>query len=270
MGNSNSSANNTQPPEPDDGPSVSASNCPVVSDSRGPVYNVYNQRIDTDACPVILDPRNNMPTEPNQRPIAGQKKHISTQRLPSNIPKGGTETTWVYPSPQMFYNALHRKNKADDVEEDDMEAVVHAHNTMNELTWARVQQWEALHRCRNVKLRRFLGRPDELSPLARLQSWMGGQLPFDRHDWYLDRCGEEVRYVIDFYFHEDKAGTPEAFTIRARPAVDSLEAVLDRVKMKIYTTCAKYGLPCPITGHPSSVASRSPSSDQNPEQSQPA
>jgi hypothetical protein len=47
------------------------------------------------------------------------------------------------------------------------------------------------------------------SPLARLQSWMGGQLPFDRHDWYLDRCGEEVRYVIDFYFHEDKAGTPE-------------------------------------------------------------
>jgi hypothetical protein len=47
MGNSNSSANNTQPPEPEDGPSVSASNCPVVSDSRGPVYNVYNQRIDT-------------------------------------------------------------------------------------------------------------------------------------------------------------------------------------------------------------------------------
>lgn len=41
----------------------------------------------------------------------------------------------------------------------------------------------------------------------------------------------------------------QAFTIRARPAIDSAEAVLDRVKMKIYTTCAKYGLPCPITGH---------------------
>ena len=38
---------------------------------------------------------------------------------------------------------------------------------------------------------------------------MGGQLPFDRHDWYVDRCGQEVRYVIDFYFHEEKAGTPE-------------------------------------------------------------
>ena len=34
-------------------------------------------------------------------------------------------------------------------------------------------------------------------------------MPFDRHDWYVDRCGKEVRYVIDFYFNEDKAGTPE-------------------------------------------------------------
>jgi len=53
------------------------------------------------------------------------------------------------------------------------------------------------------------------SPLARLQSWLGGQLPFDRHDWYLDRCGEEVRYVIDFYFHEEKAGTPEVLLSRS-------------------------------------------------------
>ncbi len=38
---------------------------------------------------------------------------------------------------------------------------------------------------------------------------MGGPLPFDRHDWTVDRCGKEVRYVIDFYFDDDKAGTPE-------------------------------------------------------------
>ena len=25
----------------------------------------------------------------------------------------------------------------------------------------------------------------------------------------MDRCGQEVRYVIDFYFHEHAAGTPE-------------------------------------------------------------
>jgi hypothetical protein len=38
---------------------------------------------------------------------------------------------------------------------------------------------------------------------------VGRPLPFDRHDWYVDRCGKEVRYVIDFYFDEDKAGTRE-------------------------------------------------------------
>lgn len=47
------------------------------------------------------------------------------------------------------------------------------------------------------------------SPLARLRSWLGGPEPFDRHDWTLDRCGRDVRYVIDFYFNDDKAGTPE-------------------------------------------------------------
>ena len=47
------------------------------------------------------------------------------------------------------------------------------------------------------------------SPLARVAAWRTGHMPFDRHDWYVDRCGKEVRYVIDFYFNEDKAGTPE-------------------------------------------------------------
>lgn len=42
------------------------------------------------------------------------------------------------------------------------------------------------------------------SPQAQIRGWFGGMLPFDRHDWYVDRCGTEVRYIIDFYFHEDK------------------------------------------------------------------
>lgn len=46
------------------------------------------------------------------------------------------------------------------------------------------------------------------SPLARVSSWFGAQLPFDRHDWWVDRCGREVRYVIDFYYNEDLGGTP--------------------------------------------------------------
>lgn len=135
-----------------------------------------------------------------------------------------------------------------------MEAVVHAHNSMNEITWREVWTWEQLHRdeCNSPALLRFLGRPDDLSPLARVRSWLGGPLPFDRHDWYVNRCGTEVRYIIDFYFDEDKAGSPDAFEIVVRPALDSPGAALDRVKMTIYKSFAAYGLPCPITGHRSS------------------
>jgi hypothetical protein len=50
---------------------------------------------------------------------------------------------------------------------------------------------------------------DPRSPLARIRGWLGGPLPFDRHDWVVDRCGDEVRYIIDFYYSDDKAGTPE-------------------------------------------------------------
>ena len=45
-----------------------------------------------------------MPMEPNQQPFPGQRKYISVEREASTIPKGGTASTWVYPSPQMFYN----------------------------------------------------------------------------------------------------------------------------------------------------------------------
>jgi hypothetical protein len=39
------------------------------------------------------------------------------------------------------------------------------------------------------------GRPQEYSPKARLLNLLGYKLPFDRHDWIVDRCGEEVRWV---------------------------------------------------------------------------
>lgn len=248
MGNANSS--------PQENSTTTADPCPV----QGKSYNVYNQIIvpgeKTDE-ENLLDPRNNMPLEANQTPCPGQKELLSTERIQSTIPKGGTDTTWTYPSPQMFYNALKRKGKGEDVVEKDMDSVVAAHNTMNEITWKEVWVWETLHRdsCSHPSLLRFLGRPDDLSPLARIRSWFGGPLPFDRHDWYIDRCGKEVRYVIDFYFDEDKAGSTDAFEIVVRPALDSPGALLDRVKMQIYTTCAAYGLPCPITGHSSRSSS---------------
>jgi len=150
----------------------------------------------------------------------------------------------------MVFNALKRKGKGDDVTEDDMDGFIAAHNAMNEASWKRVALWEALHagECAKPMLLRFQGKPHDLSPLAWARKAAGGLEPFDRHDWVVDRCGKEVRYVIDFYFHEHKAGTPEAFEIVTRPALDSFEAALDRAKMAIYTQFADWGLPCPVTG----------------------
>jgi len=38
-----------------------------------------------------------------------QPFELPTERQKSNIPKAGTDETWVYPSPQMFWNAMLRK-----------------------------------------------------------------------------------------------------------------------------------------------------------------
>lgn len=97
------------------------------------------------------------------------------ERVKSNIPKGGTDDTWLYPSPQMFYNSLMRKGKGDGVSESEVQVVVAVHNYMNERTWAEVQRWEKLHEsdCSEPKLLRFTGRPDELSPKARFWSLLG-------------------------------------------------------------------------------------------------
>ena len=75
----------------------------------------------------------------------------------------------------MFLNALSRKNKADDVTEQDAESMVAIHNNMNERTWAEVLRWESMHwaTCPDPKLLRFKGRPDELSPLAYAKTLTG-------------------------------------------------------------------------------------------------
>jgi hypothetical protein len=105
--------------------------CPVLTPQgqgngyKNPaVYNVYSQRInDPDASAArnplqslrntdVLDPRNNMPLEANQLPCPGQRKPLSTQRVASTIPKGGTDSTWLFPSPQMVFNGKLSKQDA--------------------------------------------------------------------------------------------------------------------------------------------------------------
>ena len=55
-------------------------------------------------------------------------------------------------------------------------------------------------------------------------------MPFDRHDWVVDRAGEDVRYVVDFYSGKKEEGKPVAVHIDARPALDSVGALVDRLR----------------------------------------
>lgn len=119
---------------------ASAGASPPRAGSRfsGPVFNVYSQEI---------DPKNMMPA-PNQSPAPGQTEPLPVERVKSTIPKGGVDGNWLYPSPQMFYNSLVRKHKAENVEVKDVNIVVSIHNEMNERTWGLVREWEAMHaRC---------------------------------------------------------------------------------------------------------------------------
>ena len=54
--------------------------------------------------------------------------------------------------------------------------------------------------------------------------------PFDRHDWIIDRIGEHVRYITDYYDIGDDYGykTGEFVELDVRPAFDSVGSVVDR------------------------------------------
>ncbi|XP_029473418.1 cytochrome c-type heme lyase isoform X3 [Rhinatrema bivittatum] len=154
-----------------------------------------------------IDPRNLMPP-PNQLPAPDQPFPLSTVREESTIPMAFSEKNWVYPSEQMFWNAMLRKGwrwKDDDMKAEDMSNIIKIHNVNNEQAWKEILKWEALH----TKY----------------------ELPFDRHDWIVDRCGTQVRYVIDYYDGGEVNKDFQFAILDVRPAFDSLTAVWDRMKV---------------------------------------
>lgn len=115
-----------------------------------------------------------------------------------------------------------------------MNHIIKIHNINNEHAWQEVLKWEALHakECGNPKLKSFGGKATDFSPRARFRGLMGYQLPFDRHDWIIDRCGREVRYVIDYYDCGPVDPNTHKFAVLdVRPAIDSADAVWDRMKV---------------------------------------
>lgn len=80
-----------------------------------------------------------------------------------------------------------------------------------------------------------MGKPTEYSPKAKIMNTLGWSvLPFDRHDWVVDRDGKEVRYVIDFYSGQPEPGRPLSVYLDVRPALDSVEGLVDRVRWQFH------------------------------------
>ena len=152
-------------------------------------------------------------------------------RLPG---KDFNEDTWTFPSHQRFYNAM--KKKGWNAAEIDIPYIVSIHNTINQQAWSKIMQWERYHSkdCETPALMKFQGRPQDLSPKARILSTIGYNPPFDRHDWTIDRCGTDVRYVIDFYDGPQSSADPSQGQVSThldvRPALDTPSAVWDRIR----------------------------------------
>ncbi|ETE71144.1 Cytochrome c-type heme lyase [Ophiophagus hannah] len=177
--------------------------CDSSSENQNPPVPAHQERAyEYVQCPAKstteekIDPRNMMPP-PNQQPSPGQPFQLSTIREESTIPRAYSEQKWVYPSEQMFWNAMLRKGDCP---------------------------------C-GPTLVRFGGKAKEYSPRARIRSWMGYELPFDRHDWIVDRCGTQVRYIIDYYDGGNVDKNYQFTILDVRPAFDSLTAVWDRMKV---------------------------------------
>ena len=251
-------------------PSTSASACPYVppEQSGTPPKNASTLS--------MLNPLNYMPKVISNERADDQSVTLPLSREASTIPRGDGTGMWEYPSPQQMYNAMLRKGYTDTPAED-VESMVAVHNFLNEGAWAEIADWErrfgrGLRRgweiskrgeenapivtellerrerttapveMKDPSLVRFMGRPDEMTPKARMLQVLGWlypakyntEAPFDRHDWYIRRFDSagvesERRYVIDYYSGPPEPTGEPVFFLDVRPAVDTPTAACERL-----------------------------------------
>ncbi|EIW85387.1 cytochrome C1 heme lyase [Coniophora puteana RWD-64-598 SS2] len=194
-----------------------ATECPVDHDSR----SIWSRLVGNSATSSA---------ESSTSTLA-HTRSLSSEREISTIPRTD-EGKWVYPSEAQFFAAMARKNH--NPRASDMKTIVPIHNAVNERAWSELLKWEAGQggdQCGGVKLVNFKGRPKDLTPKARMMTWLGYTAPFDRHDWTVDRCGTQVRYVIDFYTGRGSGPSSNpSFYLDVRPALDSWEGVKMRLE----------------------------------------
>lgn len=194
-----------------------------------------------------------IPRSEGERAAGASACPVKHDQPAQSAPAPAKTNSWEYPSPQQFYNALVRKGW--ETPEESVDMMVKIHNWLNEEAWQQIRRWEERHDGGDrSQLARFEGRPSDLSPKARYHLALGYLFPsqyhsirpFDRHDWLVHRplassatAGYTApsstqsfsahRYVIDYYsLGNDARGYP-VFSLDVRPAVDSVEAVQDRL-----------------------------------------
>lgn len=96
---------------------------------------------------------------PNHPQFPPNSSKLNVEREISSIPRAGFEGSnsehnpyskpgnpgepgrWIYPSEEMFFNAMKRKEW--DPKAEDMRAIVPIHNAVNERAWKEIKEWEA-------------------------------------------------------------------------------------------------------------------------------
>eukprot|EP01083_Nonionella_stella_P083412 230646_1 len=155
-------------------------------------------------------------------------------RHPSTVPAAGRGNSedgrsWINPSANQLLNACKRKNK--NMEEKDKGSVALIHGEVIEKTWNAVLQYEQLHyrTCDCPKLSSFEGMHGKPSFKAKILNKLGYPLPWDRHDWYVDRCGKQIRYIID-YHHGLQSDQP--YILDCRPDLKRFSNIMDRLTIQ--------------------------------------
>jgi cytochrome c heme-lyase len=173
------------------------------------------------------------PISPSNYSISHTLLFIPLQIPGGRIPASGRGNSddgahWINPTPAELFRALRRNKKI--IDEEDAFDVAFIHSAVVDSTWHLIMEYEELHpECESVTLLRFEGKYGHHT----LKSWFTdkvyGVSPFDRHDWYVDRCGKEVRYIIDYYSTPGPEG--DEYTFDVRPDMTSLDNIKDRLTM---------------------------------------
>lgn len=184
---------------------------------------------EVSSIPRAVEPGSDPSQTPSQCPSPYAAAAVPSHGTPSNAEyeTGHDQASgnWIYPSERQFFEALIRKGNTPTATNSPTElattvaSIIPIHNAVNERAWHQILDWEkqapsddpGSQKCGGPKLYSFRGLgvdPQFLSPRARMNNWLGYQLPFDRHDWVVERCGgERVEYVIDFYQGKSTGGS---------------------------------------------------------------